>query len=147
MLNISGINDGIVIDHIGAGHALTIYKYLNLAKKDCCVAIITNAKSNKMVKKDIIKIEGDIEVDLNILRILDNNITINVIKDGKISEKISPILPELITNVIRCKNPRCITSLDESLNHKFKLTNKEKAVYRCYYCEQQFDKKQLAKLR
>ncbi len=143
MLNISGINEGIVIDHINAGHAMNIYKYLGLDKKDCCVAVITNAKSNKMGKKDIIKIEGDIDVDINILRILDNNITVNIIKNGIISKKVTPVLPELVTNVIKCKNPRCITSVEQGLTHKFKLTNATKGIYRCYYCEQQFDRKQL----
>lgn len=144
MLNISGINDGIVIDHISAGHAMNIYQYLSLDKSGCCVAVITNAKSNKMGKKDIIKIEGKLDVDINILRILDNNITINIIKDGNISDKVTPVLPEMITNVIKCKNPRCITtSGEQGIIHKFKLTDKNNGIYRCFYCEQQFDKKQL----
>lgn len=144
MLNISGITEGIVLDHISAGHAMNIYNYLGLGKSGCCVAVITNAKSNKMGKKDIIKIEGELDVDINILRILDNNITINEIKDGKITKKLTPILPNTITNVIKCKNPRCITtSGEQGIVHKFCLTDKEKAIYRCFYCEQQFDRKQL----
>ena len=144
MLNISGINEGIVIDHISAGQAMNIYKYLSLDKTDCCVAVITNAKSNKMGKKDIIKIEGNLDVDINILRVLDNNITVNVIADGKITDKVTPVLPKTITNVIKCKNPRCITTSDEQgIIHKFNLTDKEKGIYRCFYCEQQFDNKQL----
>lgn len=144
MLNISGIHDGIVIDHITAGHAMNIYNYLGLDRTDCCVAVITNAKSNKMGKKDIIKVEGELDVDINILRILDNNITVNIIKDGVISDKVTPVLPDVISNVIKCKNPRCITtSGEQGIIHKFCLTNKDKGIYRCFYCEQQFDRKQL----
>lgn len=141
MLNIGGLNEGIVIDHIQAGGAMGIYHYLNLEKLDCSVAIIKNAKSNKMGKKDIIKIEGPNLVDLDILAVLDHNITINIIKNGSIIEKKNPELPDTVTNVIRCKNPRCITSIEQELPHTFKLTNKEKHVYRCIYCEQQFTRK------
>lgn len=141
MLNIGGLNEGIVIDHIQAGGAMDIYHYLNLEKLDCSVAIIKNAKSNKMGKKDIIKIEGPNQVDLDILAVLDHNITINIIENGHIVAKKNPTLPEKVTNVIRCKNPRCITSIEQELPHTFKLTNKEKRVYRCIYCEQQFTRK------
>lgn len=140
MLNISGLNQGVVIDHIQAGLAMKIYAYLNLDKSGCCVAVIKNAKSNKMGKKDIIKIEGPIDVDLDILGVLDHKITINVIEDGKIIKKLNPSLPEQVSNVIKCINPRCITSIEQGLMHRFKLTNKEEGIYRCVYCEQKFNK-------
>lgn len=138
MLNISGLKEGVVIDHIKAGSALNIYHYLKLDKLDCSVAIIMNAKSSKSGKKDIIKIEGSISVDLEILGLLDPNITINVIKDGEIVEKRHLSLPETVTSIIQCKNPRCITSIEPGLTHRFKLTDKENGIYRCIYCEQKF---------
>ena len=138
MLNISGLNQGIVIDHIQAGGAMKIYEYLNLEKLDCQVAIIKNAKSNKMGKKDIIKIEGPLDVDLNVLGVLDHNITINIIDDNKIVGKHTLELPETVTNIIRCKNPRCITSIEQELPHTFKLTDRDKRIYRCVYCESKF---------
>ncbi len=138
MLNIGGLTKGVVIDHIEAGGAMNIYSYLNLEKLDCSVAIIKNAKSNKMGKKDIIKIEEHLDMDLDILGVLDRNITINLIEDGKIIEKRNLYLPEKVTNIIKCKNPRCITSIERELPHSFKLTDKEKGVYRCIYCEQAF---------
>ncbi|QHQ62170.1 aspartate carbamoyltransferase regulatory subunit [Anaerocolumna sedimenticola] len=138
MLNIGGLNQGIVIDHIEAGGAMKIYSYLNLEKLDCSVAIIKNAKSNKMGKKDIIKIEGHLDIDLDILGVLDRNITINIIENGQIITKRNLNLPEKVTNIIKCKNPRCITSIERELPHSFKLTDREKGVYRCIYCEQAF---------
>jgi aspartate carbamoyltransferase regulatory subunit len=141
MLNIGGLTKGIVIDHIKAGGAMQIYSYLNLEKLDCSVAIIKNAKSNKMGKKDIIKIDGDLDIDLNILGVLDNNITVNIIDNGKIIGKRNLELPNMVTNIIKCKNPRCITSIELELPHTFKLTNRDKNVYRCVYCEQQFKSK------
>ncbi len=138
MLNIGGLNQGVVIDHIKAGYAMEIYKYLNLEKLDCSVAIIKNAKSNKMGKKDIIKIEGPLCVDLDILGVLDHNITINIIENDEIVEKRILTLPETVTNIIKCKNPRCITSLEQELPHRFKLTDKKNRIYRCLYCEQKF---------
>ena len=138
MLNISGLNQGIVIDHIQAGGAMKIYEYLNLEKLDCQVAIIKNAKSNKMGKKDIIKIEGPLDVDLNVLGVLDHNITINIINDNKIVGKHTLELPETVTNIIKCKNPRCITSIEQELPHTFKLTDRDKRIYRCVYCESKF---------
>ena len=138
MLNIGGLNQGVVIDHIQAGCAMKIYEYLNLEKLDCSVAIIKNARSNKMGKKDIIKIDGPIVVDLDMLGVLDPNLTVNIIEDGKIIEKRHLHLPEQVTNIIRCKNPRCITSIEQELPHKFKLTDSKKGVYRCVYCEQAF---------
>lgn len=138
MLNIGGLNQGIVIDHIKAGGAMYIYSYLGLENLDCSVAIIKNAKSNKMGKKDIIKIDTDLDVDLDILGVLDHNITINIIQDGKITTKRNLNLPEKVTNIIKCKNPRCITSVEQELPHVFCLTDKEKRIYRCIYCEQKF---------
>lgn len=138
MLNIGGLNQGVVIDHIRAGGAMKIYDYLKLEELDCSVAIIKNAKSNKMQKKDIIKIEGPIQIDLDILGVLDDNITINIIENGEIKEKRNLILPELVTNIIKCKNPRCITSSEQELPHTFRLTDKKNRIYRCLYCEQKF---------
>ncbi|SHO46134.1 aspartate carbamoyltransferase regulatory subunit [Anaerocolumna xylanovorans] len=138
MLNIGGLNQGIVIDHIEAGGAMKIYSYLNLEKLDCSVAIIKNAKSNKMGKKDIIKIDGTLDMDLDILGVLDRNITINIIENGKIKLKRNLNLPEKVTNIIKCKNPRCITSIEQELPHMFRLTDKPNGVYRCVYCEQAF---------
>ena len=138
MLNISGLNQGIVIDHIQAGGAMKIYEYLNLEKLDCQVAIIKNAKSNKMGKKDIIKIEGPLDVDLNVLGVLDHNITINIIDDNKIVGKHTLELPETVTNIIKCKNPRCITSIEQELPHTFKHIDRDKRIYRCVYCESKF---------
>ena len=141
MLNIGGLKEGVVIDHIKAGGAMEIYNYLGLENLDCSVAIIKNAKSNKMGKKDIIKIEGPITVNLEVLGVLDENITINVIQDNKIVEKKALPLPEVVTNVIKCKNPRCITSIEQELPHRFKLTDKKNRIYRCMYCEQTFSRR------
>lgn len=138
MLNISGLNQGVVIDHIQAGGAMKIYEYLNMEKLDCQVAIIKNAKSNKMGRKDIIKIEGPIQIDLNVLGILDHNITINIIENDKIVRKHTLELPDEVTNIIHCKNPRCITSIEQELPHKFKLTDRKNRIYRCIYCESKF---------
>lgn len=138
MLNIGGLNTGIVIDHIEAGGAMKIYSYLQLDHMDNSVAIIKNAKSNKMGKKDIIKIEGSIDIDLDMLGVLDKNITINIIENGTIIEKKNLTLPEQVTNIIKCKNPRCITTVEQEIPHIFKLTNPEKGIYRCIYCEQAF---------
>ena len=138
MLNISGLNQGVVIDHIQAGGAMKIYEYLNMEKLDCQVAIIKNAKSNKMGRKDIIKIEGPIQIDLNVLGILDHNITINIIENDKIVRKHTLELPDEVTNIIRCKNPRCITSIEQELPHIFYLADEEKEVYRCQYCDEKY---------
>ncbi len=142
MLNIGGLNQGIVIDHIKAGGAMKIYSYLDLENKDVSVAIIKNAKSNKMGKKDIIKIEGTMEgIDLDILGALDHRITINVIQDGVIVDKKFPTLPERVTNILKCKNPRCITTVEPGIVHTFKLTDPVNGKYRCLYCEQSFDRR------
>ena len=139
-LNVGRIEEGFVLDHIQAGKSMEIYKYLHLDKLDCCVAIIKNAKSSKMGKKDIMKIECPIDfIDLDVLGFIDHNITINIIKDSEIVEKKSLHLPKKITNIIRCKNPRCITSIEQELDHVFVLTNPEKEVYRCMYCEEKYD--------
>lgn len=139
MLNVGQIQEGFVLDHIQAGKSMDIYKDLKLDKLDCCVAIIKNARSNKMGKKDIIKVECPVDVmNLDILGFIDHNITVNIIKDGKIIEKKALFLPKQITNVIRCKNPRCITSIEQELPHVFLLTDTEKEVYRCKYCEEKF---------
>ena len=135
MLNIGGIQQGVVMDHIAAGCAMDIYHYLELDKTDACVAIIKNARSNVMGKKDIIKIEGKVDFDFDVLGVIDPNITINIIKDGEIAEKKKLNLPERVTNIIHCKNPRCITTVEQGIQQIFKLTDREKRTYRCVYCE------------
>ena len=141
MLNVGKIEEGFVLDHIAAGKSLSIYHHLQLDKLDCTVAIIKNAKSNKMGKKDILKVECDINtLDLDILGFIDHNITVNVIKDGEIVRKMDLSLPKEIKNVIRCKNPRCITSIEQELSHIFVLSDPVKEVYRCKYCEEKFDR-------
>lgn len=142
MLNISGLKEGIVLDHIKAGKAMDIYNNLGLDKLDCQVAIIKNVRSNKMGKKDIIKIEGGLDVvDLDVLGYIDHNITVNIIRDDKIVEKRALKLPKKITNVLHCKNPRCITSIEQELPHVFVLTDEENQIYRCLYCEEKFSNK------
>ena len=141
-LNVSSISEGFVLDHIQAGKSMDIYHYLRLDKLDCCVAIIKNARSNKMGKKDIMKIECPIDIiDLDALGFIDHNITINIIQNDKVVEKKRLELPKEITNVIKCKNPRCITSIEQELEHVFVLTDSEKEVYRCKYCEEKYDRK------
>ncbi|MEY8352294.1 aspartate carbamoyltransferase regulatory subunit [Lachnospiraceae bacterium 54-53] len=141
MLNISGLKEGIVLDHIEAGKSLEIYYNLGLDKLDCQVAIIKNARSNKMGKKDIIKIEGGLDhINLDILGYIDHNITVNIIRDNLIVEKKTLSLPKKITNVIHCKNPRCITSIEQELPHVFYLADEEKETYRCRYCEEKYTK-------
>ncbi len=142
MLNVGRIEEGFVLDHIPAGMSLDIYKYLHLDELDCTVAIIKNAKSNKLGKKDILKVECDIEtLDLDVLAVLNLGITINVIKHADIVEKKELELPKQIRDVIKCKNPRCITSIEQELPHIFALTDAEKKVYRCIYCEEKFNGK------
>ena len=141
MLNISGIHEGFVLDHIQAGMSMRIYRDLKLDRLDCTVAIIKNAKSNKMGKKDIIKIEAGLDtVDLDVLGFIDHNITVNIIKDGEIVDKKRLTLPPSITNVIKCKNPRCITSIEQELDHVFILTDIDKQIYRCKYCEEKYNR-------
>lgn len=141
MLNISGLSEGVVLDHIQAGKSLDIYYHLGLEKLDCQVAIIKNARSNKMGRKDIIKVEGPVDnLDLNVLGYIDHNITVNIIRDNKIVEKRALSLPKKITNVIQCKNPRCITSIEQELPHIFCLTDEKSETYRCMYCEETYGK-------
>ena len=145
MLNISGIREGVVLDHIQAGKSMDIYRYLRLGELDCTVAIIKNAKSNKMGKKDIIKIECPIdEIDLDALGFIDHNITVNIIKNDKIVEKKTLSLPKEIHNVVKCKNPRCITSIEQELEQIFLLTDPRKGIYRCKYCEEKYTHKKNA---
>lgn len=142
ILNVGKIEEGFVLDHIQAGKSMEIYKYLKLDKLDCTVAIIKNARSNKMGKKDIMKIECPIDfIDLNVLGFIDHNITVNIIKDGAVSDKMNLVLPQEIHNIVKCKNPRCITSIEQELEHVFVLTDPEKEVYRCKYCEEKYQKK------
>lgn len=133
-MNIDSIVNGIVIDHIAPGNGMKLYDLLGLDKLDCSVAIIKNVHSGKQGKKDIIKIE-DLDVDLDIIGYVDPNVTINIIKDGKLVEKREIDMPETLTNVIFCKNPRCITSVEQEIKHVFKLADREHKVYRCLYCE------------
>ena len=139
MLNVDQLTEGVVLDHIQAGKSMSIYKYLKLDQMDCCVAIIKNARSNKMGKKDIIKIECPIDaLDLDVLGFIDHNITVNIVKDSKIVEKKELELPKQLTNIIRCKNPRCISSIEQGLKHIFILSDPEQEVYRCKYCEEKY---------
>lgn len=142
MLNVGAIKEGFVLDHIKAGMSLSIYHDLKLDELDCCVAIIRNAKSNKMGKKDILKVECNIDaLDLDILGFIDHNITVNIIKDEKIVEKRALQLPKEIHNVIFCSNPRCITSIEQELEQIFYLTDPDKEIYRCKYCEEKYSRK------
>lgn len=134
-MNIDSIKNGIVIDHIPAGRGMKLYELLGLAKLDCPVAIIKNANSSAMGRKDIIKIDADIAVDLDIIGYVAPNVTINIIRDGKLVEKKSIGLPKILKNVIKCKNPRCITSTEQELEHVFRLENAEERIYRCAYCD------------
>lgn len=141
MLNVGKIEEGFVLDHIEAGRSLEIYHLLQLDKLDCTVAIIKNARSEKKGRKDIIKVECDVDMlNLDVLGFIDHKITVNVIKDGEIVDKLNLKLPTQIKNVIKCKNPRCITSIEQELPHIFVLADKEKEVYRCKYCEEKYGK-------
>lgn len=134
-MHIDSIKNGVVIDHIKAGKSMEIYYHLELDKLDCTVAIIKNVHSKKMGSKDIIKIDSDMQVDLDVLGYIDSDITVNIIKDGVLCEKKKLTLPEQIKDVIKCKNPRCITTTEQDLPHIFKLTDSESKTYRCIYCE------------
>ena len=135
-MNIGHIENGIVLDHITAGNGMNIYNVLKLDKLDCTVALIKNADSPKMGKKDIIKISTLLDIDLDILGYLDPGITVNIIHDGEVVERRTLELPQKVVGVIKCKNPRCITSVEREIVHEFKLTDPAKKVYRCIYCEQ-----------
>ena len=134
-MHIDSIRNGIVLDHIKAGKSMEIYKFLGLDSLDCSVAIIKNAPSHKQGRKDIIKIDSAMELDLNILGFIDPEITVNIIKDGALVEKKHLTLPKQIRDVLKCKNPRCITSVEQEIRHVFKLTDRKNKVYRCLYCE------------
>lgn len=139
MLTINSIKNGIVIDHIKAGYGMKIYEYLELNKADYSVALIMNAESKKLKKKDIIKIENNIELDLAVLGFIDPNITIDIIKDEVIYEKIKLKLPNRVENIITCKNPRCVTSVEKNIPHIFKLVDENTGEYRCEYCDQIYE--------
>ena len=134
-MNIDSISNGIVIDHITAGKGMKLYELLGLDKLDCSVAIIKNASSKKLGKKDIIKIDADIPVNLDVIGYVDPGVSVNVIRDGVLVEKRTIDMPEILTDVIKCKNPRCICSVEQELKHIFKLTDRKNKVYRCAYCE------------
>lgn len=138
MLNIDSIQNGIVIDHIQAGKGMRIYELLELDKLDCCVALIKNARSSKIGRKDIIKIEGDLAINFDVLGFIDNNITVCTIKNGELVKKENIVLPRRIKNVVKCKNPRCITSTEENLDQIFVLCDEKAHRYRCLYCEQAY---------
>ena len=134
-MRIDPINDGIVIDHITAGRGMKLYELLGLDKLDCSVAIIKNVVSEKMGRKDIIKIDADIPLNFDAIGYVDPGVSINTIRGGVLVDKRTIDMPELLTNVIRCRNPRCITSVEQELDHVFRLTDREKCIYRCVYCE------------
>ena len=135
MMKVGAIHNGVVIDHITAGKGMDLYHFLNLDHVDAPIALIKNAPSDKMGKKDIIKIDAELDLDLDALGYIDPNVTINVVKEGVRVEKFHPQLPEKLTNIVHCKNPRCITSVEQEIPHIFKLTNRETGEYRCIYCE------------
>ncbi|MBQ4425073.1 MAG: aspartate carbamoyltransferase regulatory subunit [Lachnospiraceae bacterium] len=137
---IGQIKDGIVLDHITAGHGMDIYKILGLDKLDCTVAMIKNADSTKKGRKDIIKVGQVIDLDFDVLGYIDPGITVNIIQDGKLAKRQHLNLPERVRGIIRCKNPRCITSVEQELVHEFRLTDPEKKIYRCIYCEHEAPK-------
>lgn len=136
MIKINSIEKGIVIDHIKAGHGIKIFNYLGLDKADFCVALIKNAPSCKTGRKDIIKIDNIIDIDFTALGLIDPNITINIIEGERIKEKIKPELPVRVENIIKCKNPRCVTSIERDIDHIFLLVDPEKGQYRCQYCDE-----------
>ena len=139
-MNIDSIQNGVVLDHIQAGKSMDIYRYLHLDQLDCSVAIIKNVRSDRMGKKDIIKIDREMDLDWDLIGYVDPSITVNIIRDGKLVEKRTLKLPERIRGVLKCKNPRCITSVEQELPQEFVLTDREKRVYRCRYCETQAGK-------
>ena len=134
-MNIDSIQNGIVLDHITAGKALQIYSDLHLDKLDCSVAIIKNVKSEKMGRKDILKVDQNININLDVLGYIDPDISVNIIKDGELVEKKKIELPERLVGIKKCTNPRCITTTEQGVTHIFKLTDREKRIYRCIYCE------------
>ena len=140
-MNIDSIQNGVVLDHIQAGKSMEIYKYLHLDQLDCSVAIIKNARSGHMERKDIIKIDSPVELDLDVLGYIDPNITVNIIRDGQLVEQKHLELPEKLVNILRCKNPRCITVSEPQLDAIFKLSNRDRRIYRCAYCDTEYIRK------
>ena len=136
-MQVDRIENGIVIDHIKAGNSVKIYNYLALAELDCAVAIIKNVKSKRYGFKDLIKIENNLDIDLEALGYLDPGATVTIIKDGAIIDKKILSLPDRITNIVKCKNPRCISSIEQDLDHVFELSDHAREVYRCVYCQQE----------
>ncbi len=134
-MRLDGVNNGIVLDHIKAGTSMRIYDLLQLEKLDCTVAIMKNVASEKMGKKDIIKIDTDLDLNMDALGFIDDRITVNVVKNGGLKNKVKLSLPEELTGVIKCKNPRCISSIEQGMVHSFKLVDREKKIYRCSYCD------------
>jgi len=134
-MNVDGVTNGIVLDHIKAGKSMDIYHYLHLDDLDSCVAILKNVQSKKLGRKDIIKIDEEIDVDLDVLGYIDPNITVNIIKNGVLVEKKHLSLPETLTNVIKCNNPRCITMAEPDIDQVFRLSDSKNGVYRCIYCD------------
>jgi aspartate carbamoyltransferase regulatory subunit len=134
-MNIDGVRNGIVLDHIRPGKSIEIYEMLGLGKLDNMVAMIQNVNSEKYGKKDIIKIDENLDIDYDVLGYVDSNITVNIVKDCKRVKKIHMELPETLRNVVKCKNPRCITSVEQEIVHEFKLVDREKKIYRCCYCD------------
>ncbi len=134
-MHVDSIKNGVVIDHIEAGKAMEIYSLLSLDKLDCTVAILKNVPSNKMGKKDIIKIDCDINFNFDVLGFISPSITVAIVRDGKVVEKKHIELPERLVDILKCKNPRCITSTEQEINHIFRLTDRENGVYRCIYCD------------
>jgi len=134
-MNIDGVTSGIVLDHIKAGRSMEIYHSLHLDELDCCIAIIKNVQSTKLGRKDIIKIDEEIEVNLDVLGYIDPNITVNIIKNNQLAKKMHLALPQTLTNIIRCNNPRCITTSEQEIDHIFRLADEKEGVYRCVYCE------------
>ena len=137
-MNIDGVENGIVLDHIQAGKSMEVYRLLQLDKLDCSVAVIQNAKSTKYGKKDIIKIDEMIHLDMDILGYIDPNITINLVENNRLIQKSKTALPKKLTNVISCKNPRCITSIEQEIQQIFYLADEEKQIYRCMYCDVEY---------
>lgn len=144
-MTVDTIKNGIVLDHIRAGMGMEIYKFLNLEELDCTVALLQNVPSSKLSKKDIIKIDAEPDFDIDMIGYIDSGVTVNIIKNGEITEKNHLELPGRVVNVLKCKNPRCITSVEQDIEHIFKLTDKKTGEYRCIYCESKADKKNIFK--
>ncbi|MBR0373871.1 MAG: aspartate carbamoyltransferase regulatory subunit [Mogibacterium sp.] len=140
-MNLDGVTTGTVLDHIQAGKGWEIYNLLKLDKEECTVAIIQRVDSTKYGKKDIIKIDGDTDIDLDILGYFDTRITVNKIRDGVLEKKVKLKLPERLVGVLECRNPRCITSVEKGIPHEFRLADREKKRYRCLYCDTVYKEK------